>query len=61
MLTFWNSARKTVTAAVTGVIGWCATVIASEAAMISQSEWLGLATILAIALGVYGVANKTDA
>ncbi len=61
MLTFWNQARKTVTAVVTGVIGWFATVIASEAATISQSEWLGLATILAIALGVYGVANKTDA
>ena len=61
MLTFWNSARKTVTAVVTGVILWFGTVIASEAAHISQSEWLGLATILAIALGVYAAPNKPAA
>ena len=55
-----NQYRKTVTAIVTGVLGWFAVVIASEAATISQSEWLMLAVGLATALGVYGIANKTD-
>ncbi len=53
--------RKTVTAVVTGVILWFGTVIASEAATISQSEWLGLATILVVALGVYAAPNKPAA
>ena len=50
--------RKTLTAIVTGVLGWFATIIASEAETISQSEWLMLAVVLATALGVYGVPNK---
>lgn len=53
--------RKTITAVITGVLGWFATVIASDAAKISQSEWLMLAVVLATALGVYGVSNKADA
>lgn len=58
MLKFWNEARKTVTALVTGNLGWVATVIASEPAKISQSEWLMLAIVNATALGVYSFANK---
>jgi len=49
--------RKTISAVVTGVLGWFGVVIASEAATISQSEWLMLAVGLATALGVYGVSN----
>lgn len=50
--------RKTITAVVTGVLGWAGVVIASDAAKISQSEWLMLAVGLATALGVYGVTNE---
>ena len=49
--------RKTITAVVTGLIGWAAVVITSEPAAITASEWLMGATALATALGVYAVAN----
>lgn len=53
-----SSYRKTVTALVTGLIGWGAIVISSEAAKVTGSEWLMLATVVATALGVYSVSNE---
>lgn len=51
--------RKTITAVVTGLIGWAAVVISSEAVKISGPEWIMLATVLATALGVYSVKNES--
>lgn len=50
--------RKTITAVVTGLIGWAAVVITSDPAAITASEWLMGATALATALGVYAVGNE---
>jgi hypothetical protein len=53
-----NAYRKTITAVVTGVIGWAAVVVASNQTAITASEWLMLATVVATACGVYTVANQ---
>lgn len=50
--------RKTLTAVVTGNIGWAAVVIASPSAPVTASEWLALAVVEATALGVYSVSNE---
>lgn len=50
--------RKTIAAVITGLLGWGAVVITSDAAKISASEWLMLGTALATALGVYSVPNE---
>ncbi len=57
-MTWLDPYRKTVTAVVTGVIGWVTAVFASGDSGVTGTEWIMLATILATALGVYGVANK---
>lgn len=49
--------RKTITAVVTGAIGWAAMVVASDSAPITGPEWIAGATALAVALGVYAVPN----
>ena len=50
--------RKTISAVVTGLIGWAAAVVASAPAHVTASEWVFGATVLATALGVYTVGNK---
>lgn len=50
--------KKTITAVVTGLIGWGAAVVVSDRASISASEWILLATVVATALGVYSVPNE---
>ena len=50
--------RKTVTAVVTGLIGWATVVVTSESIDITSGEWIMLATVLATALGVYQVSNE---
>ncbi len=50
---------KTVTALVTGLIGW-ATAVATQAggfAAITSVEWIGLVTVVAVAFGVFTVPN----
>lgn len=54
MLSEYN---KTITAVVTGLIGWAAAVVTSDATRITAPEWVMLATVLATALGVYAVPN----
>lgn len=49
--------RKTITATITGLLGWAGVVITSSGAHISASEWLALATVLATAFGVFIVRN----
>ena len=49
--------RKTITAVITGAIGWATLVVTSDAAPISATEWIAGATALAIALSVYAVPN----
>lgn len=49
--------RKTVTALVTGLIGWGAVVITSSQAAPTASEWLALGVAVATALGVYATPN----
>ena len=44
---------KSITALVTGVLGWAAVVVSSEPSAITSSEWLQLAVTIAVALGVY--------
>lgn len=50
---------KTITALVTGVIGWCAEVAALPGGFgnITASLWIQLATVVAIAVGVYSISN----
>lgn len=50
---------KTITALVTGVIGWCAEVASLPGGFthITAALWVQLATVVAIAIGVYSVAN----
>lgn len=52
--------RKTITAVVTGAIGWAAAVVVSDPTAITASEWVMGATALATALGVYSIANDND-
>lgn len=48
---------KTFSALVTGLLGWGAVVVTSEAKPVTASEWLALGVALATALGVYAVPN----
>lgn len=50
--------RKTVTAVVTGLIGWGTVVVTSAATAVTGGEWIMLATVLATALGVYTATNE---
>lgn len=50
--------RKTITAVLTGLLGWGAVVVTSSTAAISASEWLMLGVAAATALGVYSVPNE---
>lgn len=50
--------RKTISAVITGLIGWGAAVVNSAPTAISAGEWIFLATALATALGVYSVSNE---
>lgn len=49
--------NKTVTAVVTGLLGWAGVVVASPAQPVTAPEWLMLGVGMATALGVYAVAN----
>lgn len=49
--------RKTVTAVVTGLIGWITAVVVSDPAAVTAGEWIGLVTVLATAFGVYQATN----
>lgn len=51
--------RKTLSAIVTGVIGWATAVTVSAPARITAAEWIVLATVLATALGVFAAPNET--
>jgi hypothetical protein len=51
--------RKTIAAVVTGLIGWATAVVQSGTGGVTSTEWIMLATVLATALGVYGVTNST--
>jgi hypothetical protein len=52
--------NKLVTAFVAGAIGWATLVVNSAPTEITASEWIAGATYLAIAAGVWGVANNTN-
>jgi hypothetical protein len=52
--------RKSITALVTGILGWGGVVVASESADISAPEWLFLGVVVATALGVYNAAANTE-
>jgi hypothetical protein len=53
-----NRHRKTLTALATGLLGWGAAVVASSPSAVTASEWITFGTVLATALGVYGIQNK---
>lgn len=50
--------RKSITALITGLLGWAAVVIVSDSIKITASEWLALGVAAATALGVYTVPNE---
>lgn len=55
----FGTANKFITALVAGSIGWATLVVNSDPSRVTSSEWIAGGTYLAIALGVYQVANKT--
>lgn len=50
--------RKTVTAVVTGLLGWGVVVQTSAPVEVTGGEWLTLGVVVATALGVYAVPNN---
>ncbi len=50
--------NKTITALITGLIGWGSAVVTSDTTAITAAEWIMLATVIATALGVFSIANK---
>lgn len=48
---------KTVTALITGIIGWATLVVGSPPSHITAAEWVALGTAVAVALGVFSVPN----
>lgn len=48
---------KLITAEVTGLIGWGLQVVTSPSVAITGGEWIALATIIAMGLGVYSATN----
>jgi hypothetical protein len=50
--------KKTISALVTGLLGWGGIVVVSDPAPVSASEWLALGVALATALGVYTFSNE---
>lgn len=57
MLVWLHSIQKTLTALVSGVLGWGAVVVASPSGRITASEWLMLGVVVANAGGVYSMPN----
>lgn len=51
---------KTVTAWVTGFIGWLTEVALSKPTHVTSLEWVHLVAVFAIAAGVYSVANQSQ-
>lgn len=51
---------KTITALVVGGIGWATLVVHSAPNAITADEWIQGVTALAVALGVYSVANAAS-
>jgi hypothetical protein len=49
---------KTITAVISGAIGWGVMVVNSAPSAITASEWIAGATYLAVALGVFSVPNQ---
>ena len=53
--------RKTVAAAVVGLLGWGTLVVTSDAGGVTPAEWLNLGFVGATAIGVFAVANRPKA
>lgn len=53
-----NAHRKSLTALITGWLGWGAVVITSKPAPVTASEWLQLGIVTATAAGVYAITNE---
>lgn len=61
MFTLISRYLKSITALVTGLIGWSTLVVTSSSDPVTAAEWIALATALAIAGGVYQVPNSAPA
>lgn len=57
MLTKLAPYRKTAAALIVGLIGWGTAVVQSAPTSVTGAEWIGLATVVAVALGVYAAPN----
>lgn len=53
--------RKTVTAVITGIVGWLIAVLSSDDSGITNTEWIMLITAVATALGVFTFRNIANA
>lgn len=51
---------KVVAALTVGVLGWATSVVASDPAPVVAAEWIGLATVIAVGLGVYQTSNTPE-
>jgi hypothetical protein len=60
MIDWLSRSRKTLVALVAGVLGWLQTAYVPDGT-VSRAEWVGLAVIVAMALGVYAVTNAGTA
>lgn len=54
---FLKPYAKIVAAEVTGVLGWGIQVVNSTPKPVTAAEWLGLAVVAAMGLGIYGATN----
>lgn len=52
--------RKAIAAAVIAIIGWATAVVTSDPGPVVAAEWVGLATVVATAAGVYRIENKPE-
>lgn len=50
--------RKMIAALAIGLIGWGAQVVTSDPTAVTAGEWVGLATVAAVTVGVGAVLNK---
>jgi hypothetical protein len=54
---FWKTYGKTISALAIGLVGWGTVVVNSASAPVTAPEWIGLATVMLTALGVYSAPS----
>ena len=57
----WQTILKSLSALYLGLMGWASAVIASPSGPVTSAEWVALATVVGVSIGVYAVPNKPPA